>query len=42
VRSRLSCPFYLAALGLAPGKADAPLATDTVTATGPTDQLFRR
>ena len=34
--------FYLAALGLAPGKADAPLATDSATAAGPTDHLFRR
>jgi dipeptidyl aminopeptidase/acylaminoacyl peptidase len=34
--------FYVAALGLAPDKPDAPLATDDATAASPADQLFRR
>jgi dipeptidyl aminopeptidase/acylaminoacyl peptidase len=34
--------FYVAALGLSPGKPDAPLATDGAIAASPSDQLFRR
>jgi dienelactone hydrolase len=34
--------FYVAALGLAPAKPDAHLATDDATAVSPVDQLFRR
>jgi dipeptidyl aminopeptidase/acylaminoacyl peptidase len=34
--------FYVAALGLAPGKPDAPLATDGATAGGSSDRQFGR
>jgi dipeptidyl aminopeptidase/acylaminoacyl peptidase len=34
--------FYVAALGLSPGKPGMPLATDGAIGAGPPDQLFRR
>jgi dipeptidyl aminopeptidase/acylaminoacyl peptidase len=34
--------FYVAALGLAPGKPDAPIATDGATAGGSSDRQFGR